>query len=47
MLRKRIFTCFLQLLPQNAIMSAEIQRGQLLFRYDNGSVCYSYEFTEL
>ena len=21
--------------------------GQLLYRYDNGSVCYSYEFTEL
>lgn len=21
--------------------------GQILFRYDNGSVCYAYEFTEL
>ena len=21
--------------------------GQIIFRYDNGSVCYTYEFTEL
>ena len=21
--------------------------GQIIFRYDNGSVCYTYEFTEI
>lgn len=25
----------------------ETADGRILFRYDNGSVCYSYEFTEL
>ena len=25
----------------------ETAEGQILFCYDNGSVCYSYEFTEI